>query len=318
MVILSLSGSGWSQGREWSEVESFAYQLQNLEVERVHQSPFDLIICDYSLHGDDESRLTREQLHRLKTKPDGSRRYVLAYFSIGEAEDYRYYWQPSFRPGEPDWLMGANPAWPDNYPVKYWTPQWRQVLFSYLDRILEAGFDGVYLDKVDAYETFPQRTSAKSEMSELVQELARYGRQRGGEDFGVFPQNGEELLGQPGYLDVITGIGREDTYYGYPDDSAPSPPEWTREIEGWLQKAVEAEKLVLNVDYTDSVEQAAQARRRALKNGYLEYVAGRELARLELEEELSEPSRPREDRWPAVLLILLALLFLAWMIKRRR
>ena len=40
----------------------------------------------------------------------------------------------------------------------YWTKSWRDILFgskdSYLDKILNAGFDGVYLDVVDAYEYF--------------------------------------------------------------------------------------------------------------------------------------------------------------------
>lgn len=43
----------------------------------------------------------------------------------------------------------------------YWTKPWRDILFgqsdSYLDKVLAAGFDGVYLDVVDAYEYFEEQ-----------------------------------------------------------------------------------------------------------------------------------------------------------------
>jgi cysteinyl-tRNA synthetase len=43
----------------------------------------------------------------------------------------------------------------------YWTKPWRDILFgteeAYLDQILAAGFDGVYLDVIDAYEYFEEQ-----------------------------------------------------------------------------------------------------------------------------------------------------------------
>jgi len=44
--------------------------------------------------------------------------------------------------------------------VKYWDKEWQQIIYgtpgAYLDRILKAGFDGVYLDLVDAFEYFEE------------------------------------------------------------------------------------------------------------------------------------------------------------------
>ncbi|MCK5828208.1 endo alpha-1,4 polygalactosaminidase, partial [Candidatus Bipolaricaulota bacterium] len=54
----------------------------------------------------------------------------------------------------PEWLLDENPEWEGNYPVQYWHPQWRDIVFVMLDAVLEAGFDGVYLDRVDVYEEF--------------------------------------------------------------------------------------------------------------------------------------------------------------------
>lgn len=83
---------------------------------------------------------------------------VCAYMSVGEAEDYRDYWQQSWNDKRPPWISEMNKEWEGNYKVMYWTKSWRDILFgsedSYLDKILSAGFDGVYLDVVDAYEYY--------------------------------------------------------------------------------------------------------------------------------------------------------------------
>ncbi|MBD3240455.1 MAG: hypothetical protein GF331_07705 [Chitinivibrionales bacterium] len=105
-----------------------------------------------------EEALTAAEVSRLKTKPGGGQRLVIAYMSIGEAEDYRFYWQDEWYENHPSWMAGENPSWPGNYKVRYWDESWQGIIFgqpdSYLDRILAAGFDGVYLDIIDAFEYF--------------------------------------------------------------------------------------------------------------------------------------------------------------------
>jgi cysteinyl-tRNA synthetase len=102
--------------------------------------------------------LSAAEVASLQRRPDGRRRLVLAYMSVGEAEDYRYYWKPGFSAAPPGWLEAKNPTWPGDYKVRYWDPAWRRLVYggvdSYLDRILAAGFDGVALDVVDAYAYF--------------------------------------------------------------------------------------------------------------------------------------------------------------------
>ncbi len=51
---------------------------------------FDLVITDYSLDGSEGARQTRAQVAALKASQGGPK-LVLAYMSIGEAEDYRWY-----------------------------------------------------------------------------------------------------------------------------------------------------------------------------------------------------------------------------------
>jgi len=116
---------------------------------------YDMFIIDAFY---DDQMLTAEEVASLQTKPNGARRLVIAYMSIGEAEDYRYYWQEDWKPGNPEFIERENPDWEGNYKVRYWDPEWQAVIFgspnAYLDRILAAGFDGAYLDIIDAYEYF--------------------------------------------------------------------------------------------------------------------------------------------------------------------
>lgn len=313
-LLLCLAvGPAWAQERSWNQVRSFGYQLQELDLEQAAASPFDLLVTDVSLHGDEESRLPADQVKKLQSKPDGSRRLVLAYLSIGEAEDYRGYWKSEWKPGDPAWLTPVNPEWAGNYPVRFWDPEWQTLIFTEVDRIVAAGFDGVYLDRVDAYELFPEQKDA---MVDFVLAIAQRARAKAGADFGVFPQNAEELLGVPRYLDAITGIGKEDLFFGLDGDGKPSPPDFTGEAVRWLEKATQKRKLVLNIDYTSDPEQVRAARSQAESLGFLEFVADRELKTLALERNLppAEPSKP----WaPIVALLVLTTALGLFFLKRR-
>ena len=113
---------------------------------------YDLLIVDLFY---EESPLTTEDIAALRKKANGGRRLVYAYMSVGEAETYRYYWQPQWNDNPPEWLSEANPDWDNNFKVKYWRPEWHKILYgsehAYLDKIMSAGFDGAFLDVVDAY-----------------------------------------------------------------------------------------------------------------------------------------------------------------------
>ena len=116
---------------------------------------YDVILMDAFF---DEQIWTAQEIVALKTKANGGKRLVISYMSIGEAEDYRYYWQADFTANPPEWLSGPNPDWPGNYKVKYWLESWKTIIYgdneAYLDKLLESGFDGAYLDIIDGYEYF--------------------------------------------------------------------------------------------------------------------------------------------------------------------
>jgi cysteinyl-tRNA synthetase len=135
----------------------------------VGRTSYDLIVIDAFVDGPGGPEwLETADIQSLKRKAGGGNRLVICYLSIGEAESYRYYWDRNWdrnRDGRPDagaprWLAGENPDWRGNYKVRYWDAGWQAILFgsaeSYLDQILSRGFDGVYLDIIDAFEYFEQ------------------------------------------------------------------------------------------------------------------------------------------------------------------
>jgi len=199
-------------------VNDFLYQLQNLDLVAIGNTAYDLVVMDYSSDGSEAGEFTAAQITALKHSP--GEKIVLAYMSIGEVEDYRFYWQDDWTPENPAWLDAENPDWPGNYKVHYWDPAWQTIVLSYTDRLLDAGFDGAYLDIIDAYDYYAGqgRTTAAQEMADFVAAIRAYARAHD-PHFYIFAQNAPELASLvTAYLDSVDGIGQEDIYYGYEDD----------------------------------------------------------------------------------------------------
>ena len=134
------------------------YDSKATFLEALRNTDFDVLLID--LFFVEAEQLEALDVLSLKRKANGGLRMVIAYMSIGEAENYRYYWESEWEDSPPSWLAEENPDWPGNYKVRYWDPAWHAVIYgnddSYLSRILEAAFDGVYLDLIDAYEYFEE------------------------------------------------------------------------------------------------------------------------------------------------------------------
>ena len=124
-------------------------------INAVTATNYDALVMD--LYFNDEA-FSSSEITALKEKANGGTRLLICYMSIGEAEDYRYYWQSSWNNDKPAWLDDENPNWAGNYKVRYWEQDWKNVIYgndsSYLKKILDTGFDGVYLDIIDAFEYY--------------------------------------------------------------------------------------------------------------------------------------------------------------------
>jgi cysteinyl-tRNA synthetase, unknown class len=132
------------------------YSTHQAYIDAVRATNYDLLLMD--LYGADEAAFTASEVESLRQKANGGRRLVICYMSIGEAEDYRFYWDKSWKYGNPEWLRKENTKWKGNNKVWYWDAEWKKIIYgqpgSYLTKILDAGYDGVFLDIIDGYEYF--------------------------------------------------------------------------------------------------------------------------------------------------------------------
>ena len=127
----------------FSNIDEYYQALKNTN--------YDLLLIEVS-YGN--TFFTKEQIEELKIKNNGGKRIVIAYLSIGEAEDYRFYWKKKWKKKKPNWIIKENENWEGNYIVKYWTPEWKNIIKEYQKKLDEIGVDGYLLDTVDTYQYF--------------------------------------------------------------------------------------------------------------------------------------------------------------------
>ena len=236
------------------EASNWGYQLQGrgregLSVTTLASQPHDMLVIDPSRDGTDDTRFTEAEVAQIK----GDRSVLAAYVSIGEANDFRDYWDKDWTTTgkangkltdeAPDWLGPVNPDWPEGRKVRYWDDGWQDIIFNdegtgELDNIVEKGFDAAYLDIVDGYYFWgaeiknSQREAgdpknekqAAQRMVDLAVEMAEHARETN-PDFFLIPQNGawiidalksgktEDTARIDAYYGVIGGIGIEDLYF---------------------------------------------------------------------------------------------------------
>jgi cysteinyl-tRNA synthetase len=133
-------------------ISTSTYSSKTAFVSAIAASNFDIVLVDL-FYGDEE--LTATDIQTLKTKANGGKRLVIAYMNIGAAETYRYYWQDKWKEGRPGWIKKEYDGYPDEYWVKFWKKGWKEIIYgnddSYTKKILNAGFDGAYLDNIEGY-----------------------------------------------------------------------------------------------------------------------------------------------------------------------
>jgi cysteinyl-tRNA synthetase len=250
-------------------VRNWRYQLTNVNPSEVANSSTDLVVIDYSAN---DGPFSRAQVDRMKRKPDGSRRIVLSYISIGEAEIYRWYWHSIWTKNPPVWLASRNSQWRENYGVRFWHSEWQRIVFEYLDKIISAGFDGVYLDKVDEFETMGH----KDEMIELVARISSHAKAQRS-DFIVVSQNGDQLIPNSNFRNAIDAFAREDLLYGEDVDGARNDASSIRESIKRLKMLTAEGKPVFVVEYPKKSNQADTAKKEISEHGFIGLTARRAL-----------------------------------------
>lgn len=302
--------------------KNWAYQLQGLDLEngidQLIQSKYDVLVIEpvrtEKLSLDFDTKAMVKRIKDSKGSDGVSRKLVIAYINIGEAEDWRWYWKWSSNDKKswPGYIIGGDPdGWSGDYPVAYWDKDWKNLCIyggasskadgysSLLEEAIEDGFDGVYLDWVEGYsenivmeKAKRDKVDAKGEMISFLSEIRKYSKSKK-EDFLIIQQNGVELYkGFPEVFDYIDAVAQEAIWYdgsSFDDWEDPAGADMiqnretsTTYIEN-LKKYMEKGKVVFNVEYADKFKK--EALKRSKENGFIPYCSKRPLSKLvELEE----------------------------------
>jgi cysteinyl-tRNA synthetase len=283
-----------------SNPASFAYILQAdsfaktkpAAVAQLKESGRDWIVLDATFAGD--TPWEQADLDAIRSGKAG--RKVVAYLSIGEAEDYRSYWQSEWvsngkrTAAAPAWLGIENPDWKGNYQVKYWSVDWQKLVLPAIDDAMARGFDGVYLDIVDGFQTYEQvadgylddrmnpetKQTYRRDMVDWVKAIAARARAKDPAAL-VIPQNGSQLIGHKDFVEVISAQGIEDLFT---NGKKLQPASHTDEILGHLKTLASAKKPVLLIEYPKTPERQALSKKLAKENGLVWLVTDRQLKTL--------------------------------------
>jgi len=265
-------------------VTRWAAQYQDIDLDAVAASDLDLIVLEPSLNDYYGTFIEPDDLVRLKRKPDGGRRIVLAYLPVGETDTKRWYWPEDWRRTPPDWVGPDNPHWPGSRHVRFWHPEWRRLIVegdgSLLGRILATGYDGVLLDRVDAYFDWRnERETAEEDMIDLIAEIRRRA-EAVHPDFILMPQNAEHLMLHRRYLDLIDGVNKESLLSGLSGENRQN----TNDDVAWsfnhLQRARRAGVVLFATEYATDPALKDRLKARLEKLGLKPFMGVRALDRL--------------------------------------
>jgi cysteinyl-tRNA synthetase, unknown class len=243
LATSTLSTSVYAGRSELKSATSWTYQLQG-NVGQISGTAADVAVIDW------DHVNNRSTVESLKRKPGGGRRQVIGYLSIGEAETWRGYWKNCCAGGKnPGWLTSKTQGWKGNYAVRYWDPGWKAIVSQRLRGLIDAGFDGVYLDRADTWETMRgQNSNARGAMIQLIKEVASEARSRKG-DFAIMVQNAEELLSDSSYVSTIDAIAKEDLFHGINHDGGRNDKGTVNESARLLTRAKNQGKAIFVIEY---------------------------------------------------------------------
>lgn len=196
------------------------------------------------------------------------------YMSVGEAEEYRFYWP--LVSGKKI-ILEANPDWPGAHLVDIRSPEWQNILVNRLiPQILDKGYDGLFLDTIDVPIMLEREDPKKyGNSAKALVNLVRTIKQKYPKT-GIIPNNGLEVLDQ--IAPFVDGILVEDLYTRHDfatKKSSPTPEQDSLYKEAFLDRFLKnSSKPVLNILYEKSAETelADYGIKRSTLRGYSWYL----------------------------------------------
>ncbi|MCP3682869.1 MAG: hypothetical protein GY861_09285 [bacterium] len=213
-------------------------------IDEIIDSDYDMVVIEPIFTEKENQDFDKEIINKIKNSAGANveNKIVIAYIDIGQAESFRYYWRDGWEIGDPRFIVGEDPdLWEECYPVAFWDNTWQDIWFRGVDgydaqlkMIIDAGFDGVYLDWVEAYSDYNVMEQAENEGINAVEEMKNFVKKIGDygtgfdPDFIVISQNAAELCKDDDYVSTIDAIAQEQVWFdggadGNPEGDCPLP-----------------------------------------------------------------------------------------------
>lgn len=204
------------------------------------------------------------------------------YISVGEAEEYRSYWNQAKKSQS---LVERNPLWKGSHLVDIRVKEWQDILMNQvIPKIVGQGYQGIFLDTIDTAieleERDPKKFSGSREaMIQFIREIKKKYP-----SLLILPNNGLEILPRIG--DVVYGVVVEDLYTRHnfaKKTNQKTPVEDTNAKERMLDGFILGfHKPVLNIIYEKSPDTklARYAIERSRAKGYAWYLTSVDLMKL--------------------------------------
>jgi cysteinyl-tRNA synthetase, unknown class len=246
----------------------------------------DLVVIDQSAIKNERRSSERKAIAALQSKPNGMRRLVLGYLSLTEAEQRRPYWQSEWQATaiekRPPWLLEENPQRRGNWHVNIANAGWHAILFgtedSLVDRMLAAGFDGIYLDAANLLDRNAQqgaavdRSELEWQLSELVARIATYARLQHPR-FIVMLDDAEYIVARTPVASAIDIAAKHDLLFGRQATGRPNRQADIEATVKGLSRVTDAKRPVFVVEHLVDPILGTIARQRIMELGFVAAIS---------------------------------------------
>jgi len=214
----------------------------------------------------------------LLSDADKRGRLVLAYLSLGEAEEWRWYWREV---RDKPWVLPENPAWAGDHFVDPRSEEWRRLVVRRIAaRLIAKGYDGFLLDTLDTVDFLLDQHPLRYEgaargMVGIVRDLRRRYPQ------AVIVANGgfSFIEGFAPYVNAVMLEGVRSTWAGAEKHARRRRPDETAWIDARLRRAKALGLPVLALEYVDrnDAKAAAEVEREVRALGCIPFLGQKHL-----------------------------------------
>lgn len=207
------------------DVKSWAYYIKDPQLASVRKAATDLVVIDTG--SDTIPRFSRQQIEEAK----GTGKKIIAYLSLGAAENYRDYWKPEWTAINPSWMAEQNILWKGNFRVEnLLNEEWMKISKSLIDAAMNSGFDGVMINGIDAPDAIG-----------FLREIHRYIKARDSR-FIILVQDYLD----PAAIDYLDGIVYQNIMYNYGLEAKSNHKSTIEKLRDFINR----DRIVLAVSYT--------------------------------------------------------------------